>query len=151
MSKVMSLYLSETLDVSSLKNIVYDLSVKLQPMSDEFDAIAVRGMSGSLVGPQIAMNLDKQLIIVRKETSHSCSKVEGYFSNNTRYIIVDDFIGTGATVRSIIDNIQESCHVSMYKATCVGLAMYKQSLYGVSKFTQELVPDAKVVVARWCD
>jgi orotate phosphoribosyltransferase-like protein len=122
-------YLGRILNIASLKEIVNKMTNQLQQFVHEFDAIAVRGMSGSLVGPQIAMNLDKQLIIVRKDSSHSQYKVEGGFTSNTRYVILDDFISTGETVKSIIKEIDdtikhyENCNIH---ATCVGLAMYKQ-------------------------
>lgn len=72
----------------------------------EFDAIAFSGMSGALSAIPIAYKLNKPLILVRKKsdtpkTRHSNCEVEG--CNNARtYIIIDDFISSGATVKYIL-------------------------------------------------
>lgn len=88
------------------KIIVESLRV-LRPHSKEFDAIAFRGFSGSMLGPILAFALKKKMIIVRKEKepSHG-SSIEGARCN--RYIIVDDFIAGGMTVRTIISKIAAS-------------------------------------------
>ena len=90
----------------------------LEPIKKTFNAIAFCGMSGALIAPMIAKELGKELILVRKtgDKNHSCYKVEGYL-NAEKYIIVDDFIDTGATVRHIKKSIKKS---SYNNAVCVG-------------------------------
>jgi hypothetical protein len=74
-----------------------------------FDAIAYTGHSGALVAPIVAMELRKNLIVVRKngENAHSSKSCEGPYGG-ARYIIVDDFVATGRTVRRIVETIQET-------------------------------------------
>ena len=98
--KVHSGYLHKAFcDLPGLVNLSVDF---IRPFADRFDAIAVRGISGLLVGVPLALRLDKQLIVVRKpkDDTHSPYMVEGYAAGE-RYLIVDDFVSTGATVKEI--------------------------------------------------
>lgn len=94
-----------------------DLAIKALKQWD-FDSIAFRGMSGAVSAPVIALTLHKNLILVRKkeEKTHSIYPVEGYAAS-TRYVIVDDFISSGETVRAIRDSIRKFAT----KATCIGV------------------------------
>jgi adenine/guanine phosphoribosyltransferase-like PRPP-binding protein len=89
----------------------------------EFDAIACRGLSALLIAPIVAMRLGKSLIVVRKngEKNHSNMKVEGDHGART-YIILDDFIDSGDTVRAI----GESIHKENKEMKCVGFIAYKR-------------------------
>ena len=89
--------------------------IRKNKLQDTFDAIAFRGLSGALIAPILASRLDKTLIAVRKHktcekcgnsTAHSYRTVEGNLGAN-RYIIVDDFVSSGVTVRTIIKSIAE--------------------------------------------
>jgi adenine/guanine phosphoribosyltransferase-like PRPP-binding protein len=92
-----------------------------------FDTIAFRGMSGAIYGSTLAANLNKHMILVRKEHvirpkgefkggSHSGYPVAGY-KKAKRYLIVDDFQETGKTTRAIRDAIKEFAP----KAKCIGV------------------------------
>ena len=84
---------------------------KLQKFGlDKFNAIAFRGISGALIAPVIAHSLKKEIIAVRKsEKRHSSSKVEGVGKTTTaNYIIIDDLIDSGKTMRDIIDAITKA-------------------------------------------
>lgn len=74
----------------------------------KFDTIAFRGMSGSFLGPALAMALKKDMILVRKDNddSHSHYSVEGNLDAK-KYVIVDDFIFMGYTKRAIIDSVKK--------------------------------------------
>lgn len=78
----------------------------------EFDAIAFRGMSGALYAAPVAYLLNVPLIMVRKTDanghtgSHSYYKVEGDLNAMT-YLVLDDFISSGHTVREIVREIHE--------------------------------------------
>lgn len=76
----------------------------------EFDAIAVTGVSGTTFGSILAYTLKKQLIVVRKRTekTHGNYICEGTPNENYKYIIVDDFISSGATIFNIIQEIEWS-------------------------------------------
>src|SRR4051812_36903458 len=84
----------------------------------EFDAIAFRGMSGALIAPALALEMDKTLIMVRKSTerSHTWLQVEGD-AGARKYIIVDDLIDSGDTVHAIIDGVKRFAPT----AECAGM------------------------------
>jgi hypoxanthine phosphoribosyltransferase len=91
----------------------------------QFDAIAIRGNSGAIIGGAIATALNKPIILVRKdkwkeESHHSMMHVEGplNWSPLARYVIVDDFVSSGATFRKIQDAIAG-------RAECVGAYLYR--------------------------
>lgn len=53
--------------------------------------------------------------------------VNGTFSTFTRYLIVDDLIDSGRTIRRIIDNIEtEAKGLSIETPCCVGILLYDQ-------------------------
>jgi adenine/guanine phosphoribosyltransferase-like PRPP-binding protein len=88
----------------------------------QIDAIAFRGMSGCLFAAPLAARMRKPMIMVRKtcancgtHQSHTCAVVEGDRNAKT-YVIVDDFVASGATVRAIKEAITE-----WSQATCVGV------------------------------
>lgn len=83
-----------------------------------FDAIAFSGLSGALVAPILAMEMNKTLLCVRRKgeafdlgdvcdctrQSHSGRMVEGDKTARS-YVIVDDFTSTGKTTTHIFDEI----------------------------------------------
>ena len=91
----------------------------LRICADKFDTIAFRGMSGAFLGPPLAMRLHKNMVMVRKVTddSHSMMLLEGSKLCN-RYVVVDDFVSTKATLNKIIDAVYD---VIGPDATCIGM------------------------------
>ena len=75
-------------------------------------------MSGAFVGPIMSVRMGKNMILVRKEKddTHSSYGVEGY-KKAQRYVIVDDFISSGLTKDTIIDEISRFAA----QAECIGL------------------------------
>jgi adenine/guanine phosphoribosyltransferase-like PRPP-binding protein len=91
----------------------------LRKISDTFDSIACGGASGMMVVPQIAELLNKNIVLVRKdEKCYSDMKVEGVAP--FRYVIVDDLICSGGTVRNIKNKIKKE----YFRAICVGIYCY---------------------------
>ena len=92
----------------------------LREISNGFDSIACCGTSGLMVVPQIAELLNKNIILVRKKTDkcYSDFTVEGV--KPFRYIILDDLICSGNTVR----HIRRSIENEYSKTTCLGLYCY---------------------------
>ena len=90
----------------------------LDRYKDVFDTIAYRGMSGALFAPELSRVLDKHLILVRKskKDNHAGCLVEGN-KLCKNYIIVDDFINTGKTVKTIQKEIKKFAP----KAKCIGV------------------------------
>lgn len=85
-----------------------------------FDSIACCGASGLLVVPQIAEILDKHIVLVRKPSDkrYSVFEMEGVVPNN--YIIVDDLVCSGRTIRLIKNTIRNECSLS----NCIGAYFY---------------------------
>lgn len=105
MPQIVTSHLEEFLHVTTLREKVI---LAQQVLEDyDFDTIAFRGMSGALIAPILALNLQKELILVRKpdDDTHSWYKVEGNKSAN-RYVIVDDFESSGHTKRTIIEAVR---------------------------------------------
>lgn len=72
---------------------------------DKFDTIVFRGMSGTLIAPSVADILGKNMVVVRKsDGSHSSYVIEG-FMDLKNYVIIDDLIFSGSTVRTILESI----------------------------------------------
>lgn len=92
----------------------------LRKISDTFDSIACCGTSGLMVVPQVAELLNKNIILIRKknEERYSNFAIEGV--RPSRYIILDDLICSGNTVR----HIQRSIRDEYNKTKCVGLYCY---------------------------
>ncbi len=99
---------------------------ELTPFTQNFDAIAVRGMSGALLVCKIADALNKEIILIRKpDSSHSPFLYEGPNVDNIRYIILDDLICSGYTVQEVRKRIDYQNNT--YKI--VGLYLYSQGAW----------------------
>lgn len=92
----------------------------LRKIKDQFDSIACCGTSGLLVVAQVAELLDKNIVVIRKkdEKCYSDFPMEG--ATPYRYIILDDLVCSGSTIKHIKHTIYEDCP----KATCVGVYCY---------------------------
>lgn len=91
-----------------------------------FDTIAFRGMSGALIAPIVAHTLGKEIILIRKKTedyTNSNEKVEGHLAAK-EYVILDDFICSGDTVREIMRRVKRFAP----QAELVGGAFYTHYL-----------------------
>lgn len=102
---IRSAYLSDLLTPQGLSRTIKQVVQRLRPLRHDFDSIAFRGNSGSLVAPAVALRLRKPLILVRRgEDCHSHLPVEGNLATE-RYAIIDDLVSTGTTVQSIVKAI----------------------------------------------
>lgn len=92
----------------------------------EYDSIAVRGVSGAVMGGCLSGQTGKQLTVVRKrgvDSHKEChGQCEGLQHGPHKYIIVDDFVSSGATLAHIISEIQ-LCNP---EAECVGFIVYHE-------------------------
>lgn len=71
------------------------------------DAIAFRGLSGALVAPLVARELNIGMIAIRKrENCHSYDYVEGCIHEAENIIILDDLVSSGATIRAILEEMR---------------------------------------------
>lgn len=78
----------------------------------DFDALAVRGVSGLIMAPIVAYLLNKHVIVVRKpkseEHSHADMLVESPITTG-KYVIFDDFVASGNTASEIHKQIKIAC------------------------------------------
>lgn len=100
--------------------IVIKAVCDLRKISNEFDTIACCGTSGLMVVPQVAELLNKNILLIRKKNDkcYSDFTIEGV--KPFRYIILDDLICSGSTVR----HIQRSIRSEYDRTQCVGLYCY---------------------------
>jgi orotate phosphoribosyltransferase-like protein len=100
----------------------------------KFDSIAFSGVSGAAYAFPLAYKLGVNLINIRKEDSaHYPDIFEGY-TNSKKYIIVDDFVETGATLARIQEGVKAYYGVS--KPRLVGIYLYTSNAneYSLSMF-----------------
>lgn len=95
------LYLDEVMHPTNRTKVIDQVCKKISEKSPEFDSIAVTGLSGLLVGPEVASRLNKELIVVRKSPSHSEFQVEASCLPE-QFIILDDHINSSKTVKRIL-------------------------------------------------
>ncbi len=117
-------YYTRILSNECRRKILQTAEEDLQEFVDDFDAVAFIGLSGALIAPSIADLFGKELLAIRKQTEscHSGYNVEGYIGSYT-YIIVDDFIASGNTVRRIYRTVQEYNP----EAICLGIYLYNST------------------------
>lgn len=100
-----------------------------------FDALAFSGSSGSAIAFVLSVSMGIPVIYVRKEdeVSHG-QEIECNSSKEIKkYIIVDDFVCSGSTVRHIYDSI-EAYSGQNFGSTpkCLGIYLYSQQTGSVS-------------------
>lgn len=104
-------YLKQFKSINEYEKIVRKVCRYIRQSKLEFTHIAVTGVSGITIGGPVALQLKKNLIVVRKgEVSHSNWNVEGIPVSNKpfAYIIIDDFVETGRTVYNIFNAIKQA-------------------------------------------
>jgi adenine/guanine phosphoribosyltransferase-like PRPP-binding protein len=94
-----------------------------------FDGIAVRGISGMMFGPMVALAMRKRLMVVRKhnDSTHRSQEVESLFNKQDegKYIILDDQVSSGRTRDAILTAVEKN----FPNMKCVGICTYN---YGVT-------------------
>ena len=113
-------YLSDAFtEIASITEAVNEILTDIAP---EIDTLVGTGVSGALVVPYIGRVLDVHWALVRKPTdgSHSDLLVEGTIG--TCWVLVDDLIDTGETLK----RVEEAIKLDLYGWTthCAGAIMY---------------------------
>lgn len=120
-----SWHLRPFLEPESQKSAI-DRAVKcLERYAEEFDTIAVSGLSGVLLGAPLSYLLHKPLLVVRKlndKTSHGAEILEGNYGTE-RFLIVDDLVASGETVHYIVTTIREKTETN---AQLVGVYTHEE-------------------------
>lgn len=108
-------YLRDFLNPQSMRDKVAQAVKALEPQAHLFDSIAFTGMSGTLIGPPVAMALGKEVIMVRKpdQSTHSSLTVEGNYGSQ-HYIILDDLRSSGGTEDRIVKAISSGIPSAIY-------------------------------------
>lgn len=119
----------------ALRDLAYRLSVRIPQLMRELSAtsVAVTGKSGISLAFATLMLCDFPLIVVRKpgENSHG-NDVEGTPGTlHSRYILLDDFVGSGATLRRVM---HETTKRFSGELACVGVLQYSRSDSGCTDF-----------------
>ena len=110
---------SKILNHKYRNGVIIKAICSLRKIEQDFDSIACCGVSGLMVVPQIAEILNKNIIVVRKdERRYSEFFLEGV--SPSRYVIVDDLICSGSTVKRIVNYI----HDDVPRAKCIGAYFY---------------------------
>ncbi len=104
-----------------------------------FDAIAFTGTSGAGMAFPLSYVMKIPLIHVPKPGvyRHDYSKVEGTVSSK-KYLIVDDFIGGGTTVKKIESTITEELKNNIEPPQPVGIFLYEAPNYKGSRTNMTL-------------
>lgn len=91
------------------------------------DAIAFRGSSGCAMGYPLAYLTGISPLYIRKpqEICHGSETAEGPGKDIRRYVIVDDFISSGATVRAILR--------ALHPAKCAAILLYGSNSAGMCR------------------
>jgi adenine/guanine phosphoribosyltransferase-like PRPP-binding protein len=101
-----------------------------------FDAIAFTGSSGAALAYPLSYLLKLPLIHVRKGSSHySGGKIEGTISSK-RYLIIDDFIETGASIRRLIKAVSSELDA----ATPVAICLYSSNRMADFDYKDQEIP-----------
>lgn len=112
------------------------------------DFVAFTGLSGTLVGIEVAEHLGKPFALLRKygEYSHGKHIEATLFPSRERaltYVIVDEFVASGRTVRGIVRRLVEDWTQEYYidknltpfqPPICIGLILYGNTA-GANIFT----------------
>lgn len=96
-------------DLSDMAVVATRTTKALRERREEFDSIAVRGMSGALIGSIVSVRLKKPLVVVRKpgEEAHGSGLAVNAGNVGKRVLFLDDFVSTGRTKRAVIEVIEK--------------------------------------------
>jgi hypoxanthine phosphoribosyltransferase len=100
---IISDYLDKVFELASRERCLRQAQRILRGVT--FDTVVVRGVSGLMFGSMLAYVMRKGVVVIRKkgESTHSSKIVEGAMPDpHERWLIVDDFLCTGETIRTII-------------------------------------------------
>ncbi len=102
-------WLRPVYDPEKLRDTVYRISCEIRELPTKPKFIAVRGVSGVSIGAAVSYYTSIPLVVVRKdsEQTHSNGTVQGLYELCGDYVIVDDLIDSGATVRAIARELKE--------------------------------------------
>jgi len=114
-------YIRRAIHPGEFKTTLRGLARAIKTLTPDVEGIAFRGASGSLVAMPLCVLLKKMPMMIRKQDgNHSGSIMEGGHCSN--FVIVDDLVDTGSTVRVILDSIAQIYGGHYYE--CKGVFCY---------------------------
>ncbi len=139
---------SDIFNPLTLPKLVTRLARKIRRLqaTHGVNTLAGCGQSGLIIAI-LGYKLKLPILSVRKERddAHDSHRVNGFASDGTRYLIVDDLIDTGRTVKRIYTSIKKtSADYGVTDIKPVGILLY-HSCYG-SPYTLEHDANLKPVV-----
>ncbi len=146
-------HIRDLLDPEKQLLIVDECCHRIEKNFQDCEYIAVTGLSGIIIGSQVAALVNKRLIVVRKDKDsiHRSYDLEGVpFKHDFSYIILDDFIDRGETINNIRNKV-EKCIYSNSKATLTGILLYASDTLAW-KMQQSFVANLleKIPVQEFC-
>lgn len=127
------------------------IAVKIELLQEthKIDALALRGSSGMMAGAVLSVALQMPVIYVRKPGEYAHG---GPVESNSRepiksYLIVDDFIDSGSTIREIVDAIDRDAEEERSVAPkCVGVLLYND--YSITTKSVKIGKDLTVPIFK---
>lgn len=119
------------------------------------DAMVCTGKSGIAVATALLASIDVNVVHVRKqgESSHG-SMIEGSGREFGKFIVFDDFVASGATVRTVLERLSDSDSAHREDDTwcpyenCMGVFVYQHNHDSDASRTAKKRPDASVWAKR---
>jgi adenine/guanine phosphoribosyltransferase-like PRPP-binding protein len=138
-------WLKPLLDPATRKQIMAYSALRIRDKFSQHpvQAIAFTGLSGSIIAGPLATELECYLYAVRKigESKHSSLGVEGLASDNALpYLIVDDFVNTGETIRRIALKVWEHTGGT---AKCIGVYCWRDDEFYTGDDLAKLLENEK--------
>ena len=130
--KIQTDYLGKVYDVNKFQIMIGKLVKKICEFKrkNPFEAIAFTGTSGAAAAYAVSYKLKIPLICVRKkDRNHYGQSIEGATSAAS-YIILDDFIAGGSTVRRIIETLAKNHHRKPLKLERKPVGIFLYDDYG---------------------
>jgi len=98
-------YLQQAFQHTHRKDAIEDAVFALSKHRKCFETIVVTGLSGTLIGPTVAYLMGKDLGVVRQRKSKHCDFKLEATKPIKNYIIIDDMVDTGDTIKKIIKDV----------------------------------------------
>lgn len=119
-------------DHEKLRTVARLCAAWFRKHADMYDGVVLHGKSGLSIGFATAMLMDLPIIVVRKdgENSHG-SDIESNGNREVRtdrpyrWILLDDFIASGATLKRVADKFGRFLNRRDIESQCVGVLQWQ--------------------------
>ncbi len=137
---ISSSYLDVAFDPRKSDATIKGIITLISKAKIQFDTVVFRGMSGALIAPIVAHKLGKNLILCRKKSddSHSGQGICEGWRGNCQYIIIDDFICSGATIRATLDAMKQYSEANRITTVCKHIVLYRADRSSSFSYTGDI-------------